>query len=89
MKRKLIQIKEILVNYIHIVEYDIDSIEYLIDTIDYLLQDKIPCTYSIINVIMEDVMIASTYHKSKELLDVVSILKDICDSLIEQEQIQI
>lgn len=77
MKTKLIKIKEILVNYVDIVDYDRDSIEYLIDTVDYLLQDRIPLTKAVLDVIIEDVMIASTYHKSKELLEVVSILTEL------------
>ena len=82
MKSKLVKIKEILVNYMDIMENhldycDLDSVEYLLDTIDYLLQERIPCTKNIISVVIEDVMLASSYQRSKELLEVVSILNNI------------
>lgn len=85
MKRQLIRIKEILVNYNHLMSYELDAydletIEYLIDTIDYLLQGRIPCTKSIISVVIDDVMLASSFQKSTELLEVVSILNDIKES---------
>ena len=60
--------------------YDLETIEYLIDTIDYLLQGRIPCTKSIISVVIDDVMLASSFQKSTELLEVVSILNDIKES---------
>lgn len=81
VKGKLIKIKEILVDYIDIVEFDYDSIEYLIDTIDYLVQGKIPCNSSIMNIILEDVMLAGSFHKSKSLLKVSCILKEILEVL--------
>lgn len=81
VKSKLIRIKEILVDYIDIVEFDYDAIEYLIDTIDYLVQGKIPCNSSIINIILEDVMLAGSFHKCKSLLKVSGILKEILEVL--------
>ena len=81
MKAKLIQCKEILVQYIDTIMYDFDAIEYLIDTIDYLLQGVLPCNTSILPIIIEDVMIASTYHKSKELLNVAGLLQSILEDL--------
>lgn len=81
MKSKLIKAKEILVRYIETIEYDIDAIEYLIDTIDYLLQGRIPFTQEVIDILLEEVLIVSTYHKSTELLDVVSIFTNISKEL--------
>lgn len=78
---QLIKAKEILVKYLEYVEFDFDSIEYLLDSIDYMLQKRIPCNPTILNILIEDILIAGTYHKSKDLLTVASLLKDLCEEL--------
>ena len=77
MKSKLVKCKEILVKYIETLEYDVDAIEYLIDSIEYLLIGIIPCNETILNVIIEDTMVASSVQRSKELLEVVSLLNQV------------
>lgn len=79
--KQLIRAKEILVQYLEYVEFDFDSIEYLLDSIDYLLQGKIPCNSTILNILIEDVLIAGTYHKSKDLLEVAYQLKNLSEEL--------
>ena len=80
MKSKIAKCKGILVNYLQKVEYDFDAIEYLVDSMDYLLQEKIPCKPAVLEILIEDVLIASTYHKSKDLLEVAALLR-----LVEEE----
>lgn len=79
--KQLIRAKEILVQYLEYVDFDFDSIEYLLDSIDYLLQGKIPCTVTILDILIEDVLVAGTYHKSKDLLEVAYQLKSLSEEL--------
>ena len=79
--KQLVRAKEILVQYLEYVEFDYDSIEYFLDSIDYLLQNRIPCTSSILSILIEDMLIAWTYHRGKELLQVVSLLKELKEEL--------
>ena len=82
MYNKLMKIKEVLVEYTDNVNYkDPDSIEYLIDTIDYLCGGKVPCTPDIINILIEEVMVCNTYHKTPYLNKVVGLFYDILKEL--------
>ena len=77
---KLISAKEILVQYSSQIDdftNNYDAIEYLIDTIDYLTLGKIPCNYEVLSVILEDILVTNSYHKSNELTKVAVLISDV------------
>lgn len=77
----LVEAKGILVECLQKIEWDHDSVEYLIDSIDYLLNDQIPLTPEVIDILLQDILITSTYHKKSRLIEVVKIFYKILEML--------
>lgn len=84
MHFKLIEAKEILVNYatkLSTDTYGYESLDYLIDTIDYLTIGKIPCNEEILNIILEDILVCNCYEKTTELTRVACLITDVIKEL--------
>lgn len=72
----LIEAKTFLIGYLNKYDCDFDNIEYLIDTLDYFILGKVPCTVENLDIVIEDVLVTSSYHRNSELLQVVSLLRE-------------
>ena len=72
----LVHAKTILINYLEHNVCDEEAIEYLIDTIDYLINGKIPLEDEILKVIIEEIVVTSTFNKSNDILKVVGLVNE-------------
>lgn len=72
----LVHAKTILINYLEHNVCDEEAIEYLIDTIDYLINGKIPLEDEILKVIIEEIVVTSTFNKSDDTLKVVGLVNE-------------
>ena len=77
----LVEAKGILVDCLQNIKWDEDSVEYLIDSIDYLLNSQIPLTHEVVDILLQDILITSTYHKKSRLIEVVKIFYKILEML--------
>ena len=73
----LVHAKSILINYLENNICDEDAIEYLIETIDYLINGKIPLEDEILRIIIEEIVVTSTFNKSTDILKVVGLVNEV------------
>lgn len=72
----LVHAKSILINYLEHNVCDEEAIEYLIETIDYLINDKVPLEDEILKIIIEEIVVTSTFNKSTDILKVVGLINE-------------
>ena len=74
---KFVTVKGILQKYLKEDILDKEEIEYILKVVDYILNGTLKLDEVVLDTLCEQVLVASTYHKSTALLDVYSVLQSV------------
>lgn len=81
IKFKAMSIYSYLSDYMTKNTFDRSSIKYLCDLMNYIVCDKLKLTSDVYDIIMEEIIVTSTYHRNDTFSNIIPVFSSIGELL--------